>query len=175
MALLPLTSISADGTSDRLRELLGDGTYEAAGLDLLSEQEQAVLEAWINGRLAQRPVPMPGATVSYSSGGQAPAARTVAEASDSDRPEDLRPQIAFGIDFSGQESMESTIDGEFNGWRGDTVFRLANGTVWQQVDGERLVVGRPEMNPEVTIERGYFGYRMRVEGHNRRVQVRRVE
>jgi len=32
--------------------------------------------------------------------------------------------------------MKSRIDGNFKGFEGDTVYRLMNGTVWQQTDGK---------------------------------------
>src|SRR5690606_4924947 len=33
------------------------------------------------------------------------------------------------------EIIESRIDGEFEGWEGETVFKLLNGQIWQQIDG----------------------------------------
>ena len=175
-AIVLLPSASADDASDRLRALIGDGTYAAAGLDGLTEQEQAVLEVWLNERLLLRPVPIPGATVSYTVPGMVPAGTQSRRVTEAVGEGTFRTRLSFGLDYTGRDSMESFIDGEFRGWDGETEFRLRNGTIWQQVNpNERLVVPTPEMNPAVTIERGYFGYRMRVEGYNSRVQVRRLE
>jgi hypothetical protein len=30
--------------------------------------------------------------------------------------------------------IESQIDGDFNGWEGETVYKLTNGQVWQQAE-----------------------------------------
>lgn len=30
------------------------------------------------------------------------------------------------------EVLESQIDGDFEGWEGETIFKLTNGTIWQQ-------------------------------------------
>jgi type II secretory pathway pseudopilin PulG len=177
--VLPSAAV-ADDAADRLRALIGDGTYQAAGLDALSEQQRVVLEAWLNGRLQQRAVPMPGTTVSYSTpgtGGGSTAAvddpRLTTEVGEDGR---THVRMAFGLDDSGQDSMESFIDGAFEGWDGTTTFRLQNGTIWEQVNpNDELVVPRAVTNPAVSIERGYFGYRFRVEGFNKRTQVRRVE
>jgi hypothetical protein len=77
-------------------------------------------------------------------------------------------------DDRGVEEIQSRIVGEFDGWRGGTIFRLENGQVWRQLDQSRYVY-RVD-SPVVTISRGAFGsYRLRVEGRNRSVSVRRIE
>lgn len=186
-ALLPALMQAAEeapqdrpGPRERVAALMGVGTFEAAGLDQLSEQELQVLEAWLSGRLSGVTIPMSSATVSYVPRGQAAAAgAAVASTAGYSTPAGTgaadRSGSQFGLDQQGGDEISSRIEGEFNGWRGDTIFRLQNGMVWQQVDGERLVVGRPAVDPAVTIERGFFGYRMEVEGFNQRVQVRRIE
>ena len=35
-----------------------------------------------------------------------------------------------------QKVIKSKIDGDFEGFEGDTVYKLYNGTVWQQIDGK---------------------------------------
>jgi len=77
-------------------------------------------------------------------------------------------------DDDGIEEIESRIAGEFNGWRGNTIFRLENGQVWQQIEQTRFTYRAD--SPVVTIRRGTFGgYRLRVDGLNRSVRVRRLE
>jgi len=187
--LLPIVAPAApadDVPAQRLRALMGDATYQAAGLDLLSEEEQRVLSAWLEARALQRPVPMPATTATYreqgipttagrpavvvvpppSSGAPAPTPAVAARGN---------AATTFGLGDGGAESMESRIDGEFTGWNGDTVFHLQNGTVWEQTDNERLVVRNVLTNPKVTIERGFFGFRLRVDGYNSRVQVQRIQ
>lgn len=64
--------------------------------------------------------------------------------------------------------------GEFRGWSGDTIFRLANGQLWRQAQPGRMhwVVD----DPMVTIRRTPIGtYWLSVEGVNAQVRVRRLE
>ncbi len=72
------------------------------------------------------------------------------------------------------EEIHSRIDGEFKGWSGKTIFKLQNGQIWKQ-KGQEKVYHR-SMNPEVTIFRGVFGgFRLKVEGVNARVYVKRIK
>ena len=70
--------------------------------------------------------------------------------------------------------LTTRLAGPFTGWDGDTVFRLENGQLWQQIDSSYLY-SRAE-SPRVTIRRAAFGsYLLQVEGIGRTVRVRRLE
>lgn len=72
------------------------------------------------------------------------------------------------------ETVESYLPGDFSGWSGRTIFRLANGQVWQQTAPGDFYY-RTE-NPKVIINRGSLGsYLLRIEGKNSSVRVRRIE
>ena len=72
------------------------------------------------------------------------------------------------------DDLETRLAGPFTGWDGDTVFRLENGQLWQQIDSSYLY-SRAE-SPRVTIRRAAFGsYLLQVEGIGRTVRVRRLE
>jgi hypothetical protein len=86
---------------------------------------------------------------------------------------------AFGSELIADESIDlprevhSRLVGEFAGWRGNTVFRLANGQIWRQAGEARLVYNADA--PLITIRRGAFGsYRLSVEGIKSTVRVRRI-
>jgi hypothetical protein len=70
----------------------------------------------------------------------------------------------------GEPIVESRIDGDFDGWEGQTTFKLENGQVWQQA--------RPSARyhfataPKVVIT---TAYKMRVEGVAGEVAVRRIK
>jgi hypothetical protein len=67
-------------------------------------------------------------------------------------------------------SVESRIDGEFDGWEGETVFRLQNGQIWQQTSpSARYLFAQ---SPRVTISPA--PHRMRVEGIPYEIAVRRL-
>ena len=70
--------------------------------------------------------------------------------------------------------ITSRIIGQFDGWTGETLFRLENGQVWKQSGNGFLKVSMN--NPKVTIEQAVFGgFRLSVEGYNSRVKVKRVQ
>ena len=66
----------------------------------------------------------------------------------------------------------SRIDGEFNGWDGNTIVQLTNGQVWQQL--EYCYHYRYAYRPSVTITND-GGSRMLVDGVPRAVRVERIK
>ncbi len=58
--------------------------------------------------------------------------------------------------------VESRIDGEFQGWDGDTVFRLLNGQIWTQASYSYSY--HDAYDPQVLIYPSNGGWRMRVDG-----------
>lgn len=73
----------------------------------------------------------------------------------------------------GPAVIESKINGQWEGWQGDTVLRLINGQVWEQV-GAALSL-RLRLNPDVLIYRSSGGWVARIEGEERAVLVRRLK
>ena len=68
----------------------------------------------------------------------------------------------------------SRIDGPFEGWTGNTVFRLENGQVWQQRRPSRLLYRAD--SPEVIIRRSRAGFHsMEVPEAGRTVLVHRLD
>lgn len=135
-----------------LEERMSEAEFRAAGLDKLSEQELAALNAWLRSRAGS------GSTMA---GGYVPAPAPAAD------------RTGFRDSESG--SVVSRIAGRFTGWDGDTRFTLENGQVWQQSETGSLRGVNVE-SPAVSIEPGMFGsWQMKVEGFNKRVRVRRVE
>lgn len=69
--------------------------------------------------------------------------------------------------------IESFIDGEFEGFKGETIIKLTNGQIWQQTEyyyhyhyGYRL---------PVLIYRSASSYKMKVEGIEKAVRVIRLK
>lgn len=109
--------------------------------------------------------------------GVAPAAAPLAAAAA--RPA-VAPEQQFGIERKAKEAepdqIESSIVGDFDGWRGNTTLKLANGQVWRITDGSEAILP-PMHNPKVRIKRGLLGavYFFQVEGQNSTARVRRVQ
>jgi hypothetical protein len=92
------------------------------------------------------------------------------------------PEQRFGMetmpkkpDPEEPKAIESTIVGDFDGWRPGAQIRLANGQVWRVVDDSEAVLNRMS-NPKVRIERNLFGTLfLKVEGTNNSAKVRRIQ
>ena len=69
--------------------------------------------------------------------------------------------------------VESRIDGEFSGWEGDTIFKLQNGQLWQQ--SSYAYKYRYSYSPEVLIYKSGSVYKMRVDGVDGEIAVRRLK
>jgi hypothetical protein len=133
----------ADGDFPGIRTLMSDEEFRSAGLDGLAPEELEALDAWL---------------LRYTAGD----AEVLQETNDSVR--EARAE-------RDKQGFVSRIVGDFEGWSGETVFRLENGQVWEQrLDGRYQYRGEP--NPEVRIERNWLGfYRMTVTGTGRSVGV----
>jgi len=66
--------------------------------------------------------------------------------------------------------IHTRIDGYFDGWVGDTVFKLQNGQIWQQVSPSAQYLFAFE--PKVTISAA--PHRLKVEGLPVEIAVRRI-
>jgi hypothetical protein len=139
---------SAAGEFSSLEERMTAAEFSAAGLDKLTTDELAALNAWLRDSGTRRP--------------QSARATTA----------DDRTGFRDGPD---SEGVTSRIKGAFNGWSGSTRFVLENGQVWQQAESGALRAAG-EDSPLVRIEPAFMGsWRLQVEGYNQRVRVKRIE
>ena len=67
--------------------------------------------------------------------------------------------------------LESQIDGDFEGWEGETAYQLTNGQVWKQATYSYEYVYA--YMPEVLIYRASGGHKIQVEGTS--IEVTRVK
>ncbi len=71
------------------------------------------------------------------------------------------------------QSVESRIEGRFEGWEPQANIRFANGQVWQVMDGSSAALWLE--NPKVRVRRGALGaFYLEIEGSNRSPRVRRL-
>jgi hypothetical protein len=148
-----LVSVHAQDFSS-LEERMSAAEFRAAGLDKLSPEELARLNAWLEANL-----PRDGGT----------------PVSAPPSPGDDRRGLRDVYDSS--DAIVSRIDGEFTGWDGSghrkTRFILQNGQIWEQIDTSIFSLRADD--PVVTIEPAMMdSWLLRVEGSNRTVRVRRV-
>lgn len=132
-----------------LEERMTGAEFKAAGLDKLTPEELAALNAWLQRRTA----------------GTAPAATYVPPSDD---------RIGFH-DPVATDGVVSRIAGEFTGWSGQTKFTLENGQVWQQAESGSMR-GVSVDSPAVTINPAFMGsWLLKVEGFNTTIRVRRIK
>lgn len=69
--------------------------------------------------------------------------------------------------------IESKVDGEFEGWEGETIVKLMNGQIWQQI--AYYYHYHYAYMPEVLIYNSDGGWKMKVEGVDKAVWVQRLK
>lgn len=150
-------AIAQDAQLGPLRDAMTDGEFKAAGLDKLSAQELAALDAWLQRRVGQQ------------------TAQAVEQAKQEGRKEVERETRGF-FDFGSTEPIQSTIVGAFNGFAKGRQYTLANGQVWEQVEPASLA-GVRRQDPAVKITPSRFGntWFMKIDGYNTAAPVRRIK
>jgi hypothetical protein len=78
-----------------------------------------------------------------------------------------------GRPSQGSEVIESRIDGEFEGWEGETIFKLDNGQIWQQ--SAYAYTYHYAYRPEVLIYKSGGVYKMKVEDVEETITVERLK
>jgi hypothetical protein len=151
VCLLSFTALAQEFSS--LEERMSAAEFKAAGLDKLSAEELAALNAWIRGKRSLAP----------AAAGIPP--QSIAEIDRRGLSDGVKPG-----DF-----IESRILGKCRGWNGTkTTFELENGMVWQSTDpAARLAVNLND--PAVRITPGFMdAWFLQVEGYNAKVRVKRL-
>jgi hypothetical protein len=69
--------------------------------------------------------------------------------------------------------IKSQIDGDFEGWEGETIFKLMNGQIWQQASYDYTY--HYAYMPEVEIYETTNGYIMKVENLDETIEVVRIK
>ncbi len=72
-----------------------------------------------------------------------------------------------------EEIIETQIDGDFEGWEGETIVKLMNGQIWQQT--EYYYHYHYAFMPKVTIIKSGAGYKMIVDGSPKAIGVTRLK
>lgn len=127
--------------------------FKAAGLDKLSPQELARLNAWLGRKID--------------------SVATEATALAKDKVEEENRGF---FHFGSNEPILARISGEFRGFGQGRNYTLDNGHVWRQTDGAQLVGAKLD-SPEVRINPSISGnaWYLAVKGYNTRAKVERVK
>lgn len=133
-----------------VEERMTEAEFKAAGLDKLTPEELARLNAFIAAETGKVASTLPAATPAVDNRG-------------------------FHTQTGPDGAIFSSISGEFRGWDKGTRVKLDNGQVWEVTDSTaRLRVRLTD--PKVSIEPGAFGaWFLKVEGYNSRAGVKRIK
>ncbi|HEU4669389.1 MAG TPA: hypothetical protein VFR91_01655 [Dyella sp.] len=149
LALLVLPLAALAGSPDQsgsLRERMSPADFHAAGLDKLSAEELARLDAWIAAH---------------------PTTRT--------KMVNASGQPVFYTDKQKRTTIQAHLVGSFDGWSGHNLVTLDNGQQWKQIGSDQPACGRAEA-PAVKVKPSLFGgWLMYVDGCNGSVHVERVK
>ncbi len=126
-----------------IQNLMTVAEFRQAGLTKLSAEEIDSLSAWLS-RFALK---------IYSSA--SPGVKEVTPVS---------PSAA---------AIETQMDGDFEGWSGETIFKLSNGQIWQQ--STYAYTYHYAYRPKVLIYKSGVGYKMKVDGVNDTIEVKRLK
>jgi hypothetical protein len=164
LALLCSLPLAADEGFSSLEEQMTGKEFTTAGLDKLTPDELAALNAWIRRHsLATLAEPASAASTAV--------ATTVTEAEAEGDQRGFRTEKAK----EDRSPITSRIVGKFQGWDGETVFKLENGMIWEQADNDKFYIREVE-NPVAIIEPGIFGtWRLRIDGYNSKCRVERIQ
>lgn len=138
------------GAQERFTDRLSAEEKKAVGLDLLSPEQVAALNAFVQRDRQQ-------------GSGQ------VREQAKAELREEVKAQVKAEakaeVQKEQQQSRESEsrvlsrILGKFSGWDGATQFKLENGQIWRQAE-PAVYYTKPVERPAVLIEKVYGGWRL---------------
>lgn len=159
-----ISTLAATNKAADLENILTADQFHGAGLNTLSPDQMATLNGWLTTYLR-----------SQDASSVIPRTPLV--------PEMAAPPPATGAGAFGAtmlkstadepDSIHSTIIGKFTGWSGSTIFKLANGQVWQQSSPDDYETEM--LNPEVIIKKLRFGYVLTLPGRGHTVFVMRIQ
>lgn len=141
---------NAQSGDDRsIQEKMSPQEFKAAGLDKLDKTELKNLNDWINGVktvVIEKPVIVEKVVT-------VPATEKAVEPT---------------------EDFQSSIVGEFSGFRGNTRITLANGQIWDQADGKQLFT-KKMIDAKVRFSySGFAGWKVQIDGYNAWIRVKRA-
>ncbi len=159
--LLVLPAFASAQDAPPIEQAMSADEFKATGLEKLSGEELARLNAWLNRRVAEQ------------------TSVAVAAATEKAREEGKNEVIAENrgfFHFGKSEPIESTIPGEFRGFARNRVYVLESGQEWKQVDDASLA-GARRTNPKVRIKPSVMGnvWYMQIEGYNTSAKVERIK
>jgi len=157
-------ALAAEGFST-IEERMTGKEFNEAGLGKLTDTELHALNEWLRRHSV--------ATLDNAPAGSLSGAPAVSRATDT---KDLRGFPDEPKSSKGDDVINSSIVGTFDGWNAKgTLFKLANGMIWQQVENDSFSIPAVR-DPAVVVERGFMNrWHLSVVGHKAKVRVKRIQ
>lgn len=152
LALALLLPLASAAMAQKIEQQMSYEQFKAAGLDKLTPEQLANLNAWLEGRV------------------QVETAKAV-EVAKQESQDDRRGLFSS----ESREPVTGQLDGSFSGFGKGRQFTLDNGQVWKQIDDAAL--SAKLTSPQVRITPSIMGgaWYLSVEGYNTRAKVQRVK
>jgi len=149
-----------------LEERMSGKEFKETGLGKLTEAELSALNDWLRRH----------SVATLENAAARPATGSAGAGTSSAHTKDMRGFANQPKGDKEDEVIRSNIVGAFDGWKKKgTLFKLANGMIWQQTENDTFQVDAVE-NPEVIIEKGFMGkWKLSMVGQKSRVSVKRIQ
>jgi len=155
-----------------LEERMSGKEFKETGIGKLTDAELAALNDWLRAH----------SVATLENAAARPSTGAAVAGADASNTEDMRGFENQPKDKNrtkdGKEGkvIHSSIVGTFDGWKAKgTLFKLANGMIWQQTENDTFYVA-PVENPEIEIIKGALGsWRFKMVEHNSAVRVKRIQ
>jgi len=158
-------TLAAEGFST-LEERMTGKEFMDAGLGKLTDAELQSLNEWLRRHSVAT---LDNAPAQGATGSALPVSASAGAKDMRGFPD--QPKVS-----KDEATIYSSIVGSFDGWNAKgTLFKLANGMIWQQVENDSFSI--PAVNdPDVVIEKGRFNkWHLSVVGHKSKVAVKRIQ
>ncbi len=161
LIILLFMSSSSILFADTIFDNMDEETTVSTGIYKLSSQEKKQLITWLNDSREKTRDQI--------------KQEVIEEVSAEAIKKDKKRFMGFRREESQREEIQTTYIGEFKGWRGKQIFKLANGQIWRQAENSTFYIPK-KMNPEITIKPKSMGtWQLYVKGFGRGVKVKRIK
>lgn len=150
-----------------VRNVMTVTQFEKTGLAHLSKKQLKAFNKWLSTYVHKLCTQVEASHIKSTSQKNHGSAGEQSKAPSENAP------VSVSSSSSQPTLIKSRIVGSFDGWTGNTQFRLANGEIWRQAGPGYF---RTHLDsPKVVIKKLLFGYVMLVRGYGKEVFVRRIK
>jgi len=160
------TGVQSADSFSTLEERMSGKEFMEAGLGKLTDAELSALNNWLRRH----------SVATLDNATARPAGTAAAAVAPMDQQGDMRGFPNQPKGGPEDDLINSNIVGTFSGWQTKgTLFKLANGMIWQQVENDSFSIP-PVENPNVVITKGFMNkWKLSLVGHKAKVKVKRIQ